>query len=159
MKKIIAMLLVTLTGAVSSDAYSESEVESLSPELRILLQQEMLAIQQGMQTIVPAFASGNLAEVSDVAGKISRSFILKQRITDAQKHELHAKLSTGFILKDQQFHKYAGMLERVSKEGHTELVSFYYSKLLESCAACHSEHANHRFPVFSHQSAKDGHHH
>ena len=159
MNKIIATLLVALIGAVSPNCYSESEVESLSPELRALLKQEMLAIQEGMKNIVPAFASGNLEGVSDIAGKINRSFILKQKITDSQKHELHEKLSKGFILKDQQFHKYAGMLEHVSEERHTELVGFYYSKLLESCVGCHSEHAGHQFSAFTNESAKEEHHH
>ncbi len=159
MKKIIGALLVAWIGAVSSNCYSGSEVEKLSPELRALLKQEMLAIQEGMQNIVPAFASGNLEEVSDIAGKISRSFILKQKITDTQKHELHEKLSNEFILKDQEFHKYAGMLEHVSKESHTELVGFYYSKMLESCIGCHSEHATHRFSIFTNEPAKKEHHH
>jgi hypothetical protein len=158
MKKIMSILLIALIGAVSLNGYSQNEVQSLSPELRALLKQEMLAIQDGMQNIVPAFASGNLQEVSDIAAKINRSFILKQEITDLQKHELHEKLSKGFILKDQQFHKYAAMLEHVSKENHTELVGFYYSKLLESCVGCHSEHAGHRFPIFTNESAKEDHH-
>ncbi|MFT6897928.1 MAG: hypothetical protein ACJA13_002342 [Paraglaciecola sp.] len=158
MKKIMSIVLVALIGAVSLNGYSQNEVQSLSPELRTLLKQEMLAIQDGMQNIVPAFASGNMQEVSDIAGTINRSFILKQKITDLQKHELHEKLPQGFILKDQQFHKYAGMLEHVSKENHTELVGFYYSKLLESCVGCHSEYAGHRFPVFINESAKEDHH-
>ena len=159
MKKIIATLLVALMGAVSPNCYSENEAESLSPELRFLLKQEMLAIQEGMINIVPAFASGDLEEVANIAGGINRSFILKQKITDAQKHELHEKLSKDFIIKDQKFHEYAGMLEHVSKEGHTELVGFYYSKLLESCLGCHSEHASHRFPIFTKEPAKKEHLH
>ena len=159
MNKIIGILLITLIGTVSSSCYSASEVASLSPELRALLKQEMLAIQDGMKNIVPAFASGNLEEVSVLAGKINRSFILKQKITDSQKHELHEKLPKGFILKDQQFHKYAGMLEHVSKERHIELVGFYYSKLLESCVGCHSKHASQRFPIFTKESVMEDHHH
>lgn len=155
----MATLLIALMGAVSSNCYSENSVESLSPELRALLTQEMLAIQDGMKDIVPAFAAGKLTEVSDIAGKISKSYILKQKITDSQKHELHQKLSKQFILKDQQFHKDAGMLAHVSEEGHTELVGFYYSKLLESCIGCHSEHASHRFPAFAKESPKESHHH
>ena len=159
MNKIMGTLLIILIGAVPLSCYSESDVESLSPDLRALLKQEMLAIQEGMRDIVPAFASGNLEEVSDIAEKINKSFILKQKITDAQKQELHKKLSKGFILKDQQFHKYAGMLEHVSKESHIELVGFYYSKLLESCVGCHREYAGYRFPIFTNESAKEEHHH
>ena len=157
--KIFGTLLVILIATFSLNCYSENEVESLSPELRALLKQEMLAIQEGMKNIVPAFASGNLSEVSEIAGAINRSFILKQKITDTQKHEIHEKLPKGFIQKDHQFHKYAGMLEHVSKENHTELVGFYYSKLLESCVSCHSEYANHRFPTFINKESKKEHHH
>ncbi len=159
MNKIIGTLLIAFISTVSLNCYSESDVESLSPELRALLKQEMLAIQEGMKNIVPAFASGNLKEVSGIAGKISKSFILKQKITDTQKHELHQKLPKAFILKDKEFHKYAGMLEHVSEKGHTELVGFYYSKLLESCIGCHSEHASHRFPTLINEPAKGTHHH
>jgi len=119
----------------------------------------MLALQEGMKNIVPAFASGDLEKVSDIAGKMNKSFILKQKITDSQKHELHEKLSKDFIQKDQQFHQYAGMLEHVSKERHIELVGFYYSKLMESCIGCHSKYANHRFPMLSNEPAKEAHHH
>lgn len=167
MNKIITTLFIALISTVSLNCYSESGikseskggVEALSPELRALLKQEMLAIQQGMQKMVPAFISGDLEQVSTVAGNIKSSFIMKQKITSAQKHELHKKLPKDFIEKDQQFHKYAGMLEHVSEEGHTELVSFYYSKMLESCVGCHSAHATHRFPLLSIESARSGHHH
>lgn len=159
MKNIIATLLVVLIGSLSSHCYSDSEVEDLSPELRALLKQEMLAIQEGMKDIVSAFSSGDLDGVSDIAEKISKSFILQQKITDAQRRELREKLPTSFILKDQEFHKFAGMLEQVSKEGHTELVGFYYSKMLESCIGCHSEYAGHRFPIFNTKSAAKEHQH
>jgi hypothetical protein len=119
----------------------------------------MLAIQNGMQKMVPAFVSGDLEQVSEIAGKISKSYILKQKITKSQKHELHKKLSKEFILKDQKFHKYAGMLEHVSKENHTEFVGFYYARMLESCIGCHSEHASYRFPSFSNVPVKKEHDH
>lgn len=159
MKTIMSTLLVVLVATVSVNCFSQNEVENLSPELRILLKEEMLAIQEGMKNIIPAFASGNLEEVANIAGKINRSFILKQKITNKQKHELHEKLSKDFILKDQTFHKYAGMLEHVSKENHTELVGFYYSKMLESCLGCHREHASYRFPILANEPENKSHHH
>lgn len=159
MNKIIITLLVALSVTVSTACYSENSVESLSPELRALLTQEMLAIQGGMQGIVTAFAAGNMSEVADIAGAINKSYILKQKLTDAQKHELHKKLPKGFIDKDLQFHKYAGMLEHVSNNNHTELVSFYYSKLLESCVGCHSQYAKHNFPAFITKPEEKAHHH
>lgn len=159
MKKIMGSLFFTLIVSASLNCLAESEVENLSPELRSLLKQEMLAIQDGMTEILAAFASGDLHQVSDIAGRINKSYILKQKITDTQKHELHEKLSEDFLLKDQQFHKYAGMLEHVSDESHTELVGFYYSKLMDSCIGCHSAHAKHRFPNFTSEPEDKGHHH
>jgi hypothetical protein len=161
MNKLMFTLCALLISTVLSNAHaqSKSEVENLSAELRGLLKQEMVAIEAAMQKIVPAFAAGNLDEVSALAGKISNSFILKQKITEAQKHELHEKLSKGFIVKDQQFHKYAGMLEHVSEKRHTELVGFYYSKLLESCVGCHSGYATHQFPRFANEPSQHEHHH
>lgn len=159
MNKMILALLAALIAAVPLNSYAESPLESLSPELSALLKQEMVAIQGGMQNIVPAFAAGDFGTVSEIAGKIKNSFILKQKMSDEQRHELHEKLPPGFIAKDQQFHRYAGMLEHVSEKKNTELVSFYYSKMLESCIACHSEYAAHRFPDLNTKAEKEEHHH
>ena len=112
-----------------------------------------------MQNIVPAFASGDFDIVAEIAGKIKNSFILKQKISDEQKHELHEKLPKGFIVKDQQFHRYAGMLAHVSEKKNAELVGFYYSKMLESCIACHSEYAAHKFPDLNTKEEKQDYHH
>lgn len=159
MRVCLRLICAVFIAFASINSYSESPVKKLSPELRSLLKQEMLAIQEGMKDIVPAFISGDLERVSIIAGSISRSFIMKKKITDEQKHELHKVLPVGFIEKDQKFHKYAAMLEHVSQEKHTELVSFYYSKMLESCLGCHSEYAEHKFPLLSDKTIEKGHHH
>ncbi|PCJ38551.1 MAG: hypothetical protein COA81_12905 [Alphaproteobacteria bacterium] len=54
-----------------------------------------------------------------------------------------------FIKQDQQFHYLAGMLEHAAKAGKPELISFYYSRMTESCVSCHSSYATHKFPAFS----------
>jgi len=160
MKQFIKVAMTCLIiGAFSTNGYSEGSIKTLSPELRVLLEQEMAAIEQGMKNIIPAYISGNLSEVAEIAGQIKNSYILKAKITEEQKHELHQKLPKEFIAKDQKFHKYAGMLERVSHEKHTELVGFYYSKLLESCVSCHTEHAEHRFPSLADEFENAEHHH
>lgn len=160
MKKYLKALLVGLIFCVfTTNSYSEGGVESLSPELRSLLSKEMGAIQEGMKGIIPAYAAGDLSEVAEIAGKIKNSFILKQQVTKEQKHELHHKLPAAFIQKDQKFHQYAGMLQHVSQEGNMELVGFYYSRLIESCVGCHTEHARHRFPELSGEARTEKHHH
>lgn len=124
-------------------------VESLSPELRALLKQEMQALQTGMVSAIPALVSGNLAEVADIARKMEKSYILRQSITREQMHELHSSLPASFLKQDGAFHYYAGMLAHVADRKKLELVNFYFSKLTESCVTCHSEHATHKFPGFA----------
>ncbi len=160
MKILIKLVLVASAYVgMSFYSYAGSEVEALSPELRTLLRKEMVALEDGMQAIIPAYVSGDLEEVSKIAGQMERSYILKQKITESQKHELHKKLPKTFVEKDQQFHQYAGMLKHVTEENHVELIGFYYNKLLESCASCHSEHATHRFPALVRETTKEAHHH
>jgi hypothetical protein len=64
-------------------------------------------------------------------------------------------LPASFLKTDKEFHYYAGMLAHVAQVGKLELINFYFSKLTESCARCHSEHATYRFPGFS--TEKHGH--
>ncbi len=143
----------------SSASFAESGVEALSPELRTLLQKEMQALQGGMQSIFPAYISGDLTAIASIANNIKNSYILKQQLTDEHKHELMSKLPESFLHSDQKFHEYAGMLAHVAEEKHWELVGFYYAKLTEACVACHTEHASHRFPGFESESGGHGHHH
>lgn len=160
MTKILKLpILITLLAIGPSLSYAGSETESLSPQLRALLQKEMVALENGMKAIISAYSSGDLEEIEKIASQMKNSYIMKQEITEHQKHELVEKLPKAFLVKDNQFHKYASMLEHVTEEKHTELIGFYYSKLLESCVGCHSEHATKRFPGFDRKSSDANHHH
>ena len=134
-------------------------VEALSPELRDLLSEEMQAIESGMISIIPAFASGNWGEIETTAGKIKNSYILKQSLTESQIKELHSVLPHGFIEMDQRFHYLAGMLEHGAKNRKAELINFYFSEMNESCVSCHTRFATHRFPALSVKETKDEHSH
>jgi hypothetical protein len=134
-------------------------VESLSPELRKLLTTEMLQLQNGMMSIIPAYVSGNWGEIETVADKMKNSYILKQSLTDDQIKELHASLPDSFIKLDQQFHYLSGMLNHAAKNKKAELVGFYFSKLSETCVSCHAQHATHKFPAlaFPKETSEHGH--
>jgi len=134
-------------------------VEALSPELRELLSKEMIAIQNGMVSIIPAYSSGNWGEIAITAGNIERSYILKQSLTGSQVHELHLALPPSFIEKDQRFHYLAGMLEHVAKERKSELINFYFSEMTESCVGCHSVFATKKFPALSSKEKDEEHDH
>ncbi len=126
-----------------------SSLASLSPELRALLSKEMVAIEQGMMAIIPAYVSGSWSEIEQIAQQIKNSYILKQSLTDHQLHELHSSLPEGFIKQDQHFHYLSGMLEHAASNKKAELVGFYFSKISESCLSCHSQYATHRFPALT----------
>lgn len=136
-----------------------SGIESLSPELRELLKKEMLALQNGMMSVIPAYASGNWSQIESIAHKMKNSYILKQSLTDEQAEELHTSLPESFIKLDQQFHYLSGMLEHAAKNKKAELVGFYFSKLSESCVSCHTQYATHKFPAFAPKKKTDKHEH
>ena len=107
---------------------SASGVESLSPELRALLTQEMQSLQNGMQSIIPAYVSGNWSEIEQIANKMENSYILKQSLTDEQEKELHASLSASFLKLDQQFHYLSGMLKHAAKNKKIRISRFLFFK-------------------------------
>jgi len=157
--RTILIAVIALAGAplAHADDHAEKGVESLSPELRSLLSKEMLAIQNGMMSLIVAYASGNFEEIASVAEQIKNSYILKQDMSRQQKHELHQKLPNSFIHLDQRFHKYAGLLEKAARNNNDELIGFYFSKLVDSCSGCHSQHAKHKFPAFEGQDEESAH--
>ena len=172
MKSIIRAISIAFFSTILMSSFSHGEVnpshdakdhsfgvESLSPELRELLKKEMLALQNGMMSVIPAYASGNWSEIESIAHKMKSSFILKQSLTDEQVKELHTSLPESFIKQDQQFHYLSGMLEHAAKNKKTELVGFYFSKLSESCVSCHTQYATHKFPAFSPKKITDKHEH
>ncbi len=158
-KFFTVVVLTTLFGINPNIANASDEVESLSQPLRSLLTKEMLALENGMKALIPAYVAGNFEEIATIASKMEKSYILKQEITEHQKHELAEKLPQAFLEKDGQFHHYAGQLQHVAEQKNRELIGFYYSKLLESCVSCHSAYATHRFPGLGRELSENDHHH
>lgn len=136
---------------------SSKKVE-LSPGLLALLNQEMGLIQQGVMDMVPAMAAGEWDKVSALGLNIKKSFILKQKLTDEQKEELHRVLPEQFIEMDMDFHKSAGMLAHAAEMRNADVVQFYFYKMNAACVSCHSKYAQGRFPGLA-NGDKGGHHH
>jgi hypothetical protein len=156
-------LLPSLSYAEGVDSHEAkkniSGIESLSPELRELLKNEMLALQKGMMSIIPAYVAGNWSEIENIAQEMKNSYILKKSLTDKQVKELHTSLPESFIKLDQHFHYLAGMLNHAAKSKKSELVGFYFSKLSENCVSCHAQYAVHKFPAFAPKMTTDNHKH
>lgn len=134
-------------------------VEALSPPMRAALSQEMVALQNGMMSIVPAFVSGNWALVSETASKMAESHILRQALSAEQREELHRLLPARFLEMDAQFHELAGMLAHAADNRKPELAAFYYSRMLEACATCHARYATAKFPALAPTDATKPHEH
>jgi len=158
--RAVGLVLFIFGASMSSPGFGEDEpghetkekhsgVEALSYELRELLKKEMLALEKGMMSIIPAYVSGDWSEIEAIARKMKGSYILKQSLTDAQANELHTLLPESFLKLDHQFHYLSGMLEHAAKNEKAELVGFYFSKLSETCVSCHTKYATHKFPALS----------
>lgn len=134
-------------------------VRALSAPLREALSQEMVHLQTGMMTMVPAFASGDWALIAETARKIEQSFILAQALTAEQLDELHHALPVEFLALDAEFHYLAGMLGHAADNRKPELAAFYYSRMLESCNACHARFATEKFPALARPEDEPAHGH
>jgi hypothetical protein len=129
-----------------SHTIEERPAIHLSHDLKVILNQEMNEIEQGMIKIIPAISAGNWEKITKIAKKIKNSFILKQKLTEKQIEELHHSLPTEFIEMDHSFHSTAGKLAHAALEHDDELVNFYFYKLHSQCLNCHSKYASERFP-------------
>ncbi len=130
----------------------------LTPDLQQLLTREMLAIQAGMQALVPAIAAGEWDKIAETGRKIHDSYILRQEISEAQLEELHRALPAEFVGMDHSFHQAARNLAHAAEQKNAEVVGFYFFKLNEGCVSCHSKFATGKFPGFAADREDHGHH-
>ncbi len=142
-----ASLLLALTAAHAE--HPAGADLHLSTQVRSLLQQEMREVARGTQTLAIALASADWKTLHDTAAMIRSSYILNKQLSAAQKHELEHALPAGFKQLDAEFHARAEKLALAAEARDHELAAFHYSRLLEGCAACHSNHAKARFPGFA----------
>jgi hypothetical protein len=124
-------------------------VQQLSPELRGLFRDEMVALQGAMLELVPAIVSGDAEAIARLAERMRAGYVLAQKLTDAQREELERALPAAFLERDGEFHGLAGGLADAAREHQEALVPFYFYKLTESCVGCHARYAAHRFPGYA----------
>lgn len=151
MRKSLAMTLASLALALMSASHAAEQNTDLhlSPQVRGLLQQEMREVARGTQTLAIALATADWKTLHDTAAKIRASYIMSKQLTAAQKHELEHALPAGFKQLDAEFHARAEKLAHAAEARDHELAAFHYSRLVESCAVCHSNYAKTRFPGFA----------
>ncbi len=154
----IPQLALTAEMAHHAKGTAEPGIQ-LSAELKTLLNQEMAAIQQGMMALIPAISAGKWEDVAAIGKQIKASFIMKQKLNQAQKEELHRVLPVAFIEQDQAFHNSAGMLAHAAEKQNAEVVNFYFYKLNAACVSCHAKFAAERFPGLARNTSGEAHQH
>ena len=160
MKRVfLSIIFATLIPTLCHGQEDHSGITALSPELRELFSREMIELQKGMQSIIPAYISGDWGKIASIAGKMEGSYVLKQSLSKEQTKELHSRLPGSFLELDQQFHYLSGMLEHAASMEKVELIRFYFSKMSEACVSCHTQHATHKFPALAPKIEPHGHSH
>jgi hypothetical protein len=161
---MLSVLTLLLTLAIASSAIRAESPEhtgetlSLPPELMGLLQAEMREITIGVQKVPVAIAQADWEVLHQTAESIRSSYIMAKALTKEQIEILESSLPERFKLLDSEFHARAGSLAQAAQAHDFELASYHYSRLIESCANCHSLYAKTRFPAFG-PAEEQGHHH
>ena len=149
-----AMLLAASLAAASgsaraAEAHAPDQGLALSPGLMHLLRAEMREIAAGVQGMALSLATADWAGIQATSEKIRASYLMEKSLTEAQATELRQKLPERFGQLDAAFHRRAEQLGSAAAARDAELAAFHYSRLIESCAVCHSAYAAARFPGFA----------
>jgi hypothetical protein len=144
---LLGLVLLNFTASSEVISPAPSPIENLSTQLRSLISKEMLSLQYAMTAVLPAYVAGDWQKVSDTALNMKHSYILREGLTEEQMKELESKLPASYLKLDQAFHYQASMLSHAADMKKVELVGFYYAELAHSCVACHTQFAQHRFPM------------
>jgi hypothetical protein len=138
---ITALTTMNVVAAEPSDGLATA---ALSTET--LLVQEMQAITEAMGRIHAAVVTGDHATVVEEARDIHDSFVLAQKLTNAQRTEISATLPAAFVAADRAFHGLAEKLMHAGEQSDPGLERFWLQEMTRACQACHKEHASARFP-------------
>ena len=153
----LSLLIASFTTR-AGESEAHGEALALPPDLMGLLQAEMREITIGVQKIPLAIAQADWDALLQTGEAIRSSYIMARALSAEQSEILESALPERFKLLDSEFHARAGELAQAAGARDFELASYHYSRLVESCAECHSIYAKTRFPGFG-PAAEQGHHH
>jgi len=155
---LVLGLCIAAVQASGAEPPAEPRKVELSPGLLGLLRAEMAEVAKGMQGLVVALATADWPAIAATSARIRASYLMAQQLTPEQAAELGRALPERFQQLDAEFHARAARLEAAAAARDAELALFHYSRLVESCVACHSAYAVNRFPGLG-TAAEQGHHH
>ena len=155
---LLVSIIITSSAIRAQGEGQHAETLVLQPELLALLQAEMREITTGVQKIPVAIAQADWETLAQTGKSIQSSYIMAKALTKEQAEALKTGLPDRFKQIDSDFHVRAGKLADAAEARDFELASYHYSRLIESCAQCHSLYAKTRFPAFGPTEAH-GHQH
>lgn len=120
-----------------------------TPATKRAMINEMISITENYQELVSNLAQGEWDKVIKNSHNIHSSFILKQELSEEDRHDLHRILPARFVEMDSKFHDDAIKLAMAAKKQDGELATFYSGKLMDGCVSCHQVYAKGRFEGFS----------
>ncbi|QIB66489.1 hypothetical protein [Kineobactrum salinum] len=129
-------------------ASAQDVTAELAPDIRGLLQKEMVQVDVAMKVIHGAIVRGDHEVVDKKGREIHDSFILQQSITPDQRKALKAAVPDEFLKLDQRFHVLASQLSDAGSRKNTEDQLKIFGQLTQACVMCHSGHASERFQGF-----------
>ena len=159
-RALVAIIVIGSVGATVVDTFAaEPPVArqdlTLSPEVLKLLRAEMGEIAAGVQGIALSLAIADWRSIQETSRKLRASYIMEKQLTAAQAEELEQVLPDHFKQLDRAFHQRAEKLGEAAAVHDSKLVASHYSRLIESCALCHSAYAKSRFPGFAAVEQRD----
>ena len=155
---LAAGLLCASVAAVAGNEPGARRDIELPPELLELLRAEMREITAGTQSMAVALVTGDWQSIAETSGRIRDSYIMQQRLTPEQMKTLEHALPEPFKQLDLEFHGRAERVGAAAAAHDAERVAYELSRLLETCAACHTAFAKSRFPGFPSPTGHEGHH-
>ncbi len=146
-RSILATMVVALMLPFSAGAEEPAEPvgPKLPPKVRSLLIQEMNAILGASHDILDALVRGEDDIVADKAKAIHDSFIMKQKMTDADRKALLEAVPKAFVERDRAFHELTSRLAKAGRDGDAERQRRLFGRMVEQCVACHTHYASDRF--------------
>lgn len=146
---LLTLAIASDTGTAASEPPGTSERPlSMSQGLLELFRAEMRELVAGTQAMVVAIPAADWSTIISVSRQMQASYVLEKELTEEQQSEL-AELPQRFKELDRSFHARTGKLAEAAMARDSEAVAYQFSRLLETCAACHTSFAQARFPNFA----------
>lgn len=147
--KVLAATCLTLgvLGTVTAENNTGVNVGAeLPPNIRALLIEEMLGVDEASKKIHSALVQGQHEIVAEQAQKIHDSFIMEQQMTEEDTQILLDTAPKAFLALDESFHELSSALADAARKEDTEAQLSKFTELTQSCVGCHKQYANERFP-------------